>query len=85
VNSGDQWIGEGKQYSGWYMLQSDPLLRDTIVRNRRLRSRAIGRAGRWQSAARSRSPYGVTWKFQMQGHDESSQLTSFFVISQRPS
>jgi LysM repeat protein len=85
-SSGEQWSGEGKQYSGWYVLRSDPPPPGYYLADSAFTLTGDRTCGSWAECREiARSPYGVTWEFRMQGHDESSQLTSFFIaISQQP-
>jgi LysM domain len=80
-NSGEQWSGEGKQYSGWYVLRSDPPPPGYYLADAAFTlagDRACGSFAECREIARS--PYGVTWEFRMQGHDEVSEFRSFFIV-----
>jgi hypothetical protein len=85
--SGELWSGEGKDFSQWYFLTSDPTPNDYVLRDVIFHLVGDRQCGAWAECAEaSRTANGATWRFRMQGHDENQRLEvrSFLVSFTKP-
>jgi hypothetical protein len=78
--SGEQWSGEGKDWSPWYTLGTDPPPPGYYLAAADFRLAGDRACGAWAECRKiADSPYYAAWEFRMQGHDENKQLTRFVV------
>lgn len=78
--SGEQWSGEGKDFSDWYYLSAEPPPNGYYLAAAEFRLVGDRACGAWAECTEiAPSRYSSTWRFRMQGHDESRELTRFFV------
>ena len=85
--SGEQWSGEGKDFSQWYSLTSDSTPNGYVLRDVIFHLVGDRQCGAWAECAEaSHTASGATWKFRMQGHDENRRLEvrSFLVTFTKP-
>jgi len=73
--SAELWSGEGKDFSPWYFLASDPAPKGYLLKDAIFRLVGDRSCGSWAECAEAgRNPSTVLWKFRMQGHDENHRL-----------
>jgi len=81
------WSGEGKDFSQWYLLRSDPTPAGYYISEVIFRLVGDRQCGAWaECAEHERTADHVTWRFTMQGHDEnkSLEIRSFFIDFVKP-
>ena len=80
--SPEYWSGEGKDFSEWYYLPSDPTPQGYRISEVVFRLVGDRNCGAWSECVEAeRASDHVTWRFRMQGHDEnlSLEMRSVFV------
>ena len=68
--SPDYWSGEGKSFSGWYILTAGPSLEGYRIAYVQFR---LGGDRRCGAFAECEQLSQNTWRFRMQGHDERAR------------
>ena len=78
--SGEQWSGEGKDWSQYYYLETDDPPAGYYLHSATFQLAGDRQCGAWSSCTQVlASPYKAAWEFRMQGHDEHLELREFFI------
>jgi LysM domain len=78
--SGEQWSGEGKDWSQYYYLETDAPPPGYYLYSASFQLGGDRSCGSWSTCTQVlNSPYKAAWEFRMQGHDEVLQIKEFFI------